>query len=72
MLPLSGTVILCAATQYDYKNTMINPKCIANPKIQYIYSNNNYIPELFTVNPCWNGVNILASHKCGTLIMYHC
>ena len=50
---------------YDYKNTTINPK------IQYNYSNNNYIPELFTANSCWNGVNILASHKCGTLVMYH-
>ena len=54
-------IILHVATQYDYKNTMI--KYIANPKIQYNYSNNNCIPELFTVNPCWNGVNILASHK---------
>ena len=75
----------------------------ANPKIQYNYSNNNYIPELLTVNSCWNvvslarplffllhwvgkckrkniglanetswnGVNILASHKCGTSVMYH-
>ena len=41
---------------------------IANPRLQYNYSNNNYIPELFTVNSCWNGVNILASHKCGTLV----
>ena len=56
--------------QDDYKNTMSNPK--ANPKIQHNYSNNNYIPELLTVNSCWNGVNILASHKCGTSLMYHC
>ena len=31
-----------------------------------------YIPELLIVNSCWNGVNILASHKCGTLVTYHC
>ena len=36
-------------------------KNIANPKIQYNYSNNNCIPELFTANSCWNGVNILLA-----------
>ena len=68
------TCNIISVTQYDYKNTMINPKVrmyIANPKIQYKYSNNNYIPELLTVNSCWNGVNILASHKCSTSVMYH-
>ena len=40
------------------------------PKIQYNYSNNNYIPELlmaysvvFDGEFLWNGVNILANHK---------
>ena len=40
-----------------------------NPKIQYNYSNNNYIPELLMVNSHWNGVNILANYKCGTQVM---
>ena len=57
---------IISVTQYNYKNTMINPKIHCN------YSNNNYITELLTVNSCWNGVNILASHKCGILVMYHC
>ena len=30
---------IISVTQYDYKNTMINPKYIANPKVQYNYSN---------------------------------
>ena len=29
--------------------------------MQYNYSNNNYIPELLTVNSCWNGGNILLA-----------
>ena len=45
------------------QNTMLNPKYTANSKIQYNYNNNNCIPELLTVNSCWNCVNILASHK---------
>ena len=53
--------------QYDYKNTMLNPKIHCK---SYNYSNNNYIPELLMVNSCWNGVNKLANHKCGTYISY--
>ena len=40
-----------------------------------------YIPELLTVNSCWNDVNILSvgtlvrgvctTASCGTLVMYH-
>ena len=35
--------------QYDYKNTMLNPKYIINPKMQYNHSNDNYIPALLMV-----------------------
>ena len=41
---------IISVTQYDYKNTILNPKYIANLKIQYNYSNNHYIPELLKVN----------------------
>ena len=50
-------IILRAATQYDYKNTVINPKMHCKSKKQYNYSNNNYIPELFKVN---YGLDILV------------
>ena len=56
--------------QQHNMTTKYHDKSIANPKLQYNYSNNNYIPELLTVNSCCNDVNILASHKCGTLVMY--
>ena len=53
-------------------NTMINPKIHCKSKNNTITAKIiSYIPELLTVNSCWNGVNILASHKCGTLVMYH-
>ena len=57
-------IILHTATQYDYKNAMINPKIHYKSKIQYNYSNDNCIAELFTVNSCWNGVNIWLATKC--------
>ena len=50
--------------------TKYHDKSIANPKLQYNYNNNNYIVELLTVNSCWNGVNILVSHKCRTLVTH--
>ena len=63
-------------TQYDYKNTILNQKmhCKSKNTLQtqkYNYSKSIYIQELLTANSCWNGVNILASHKCGTSVMYH-
>ena len=56
---LAKEIILHAAIQYDYKKC--HDKSIANPKLQYNYSNNNYIAELLRVNSCWNGVNILPA-----------
>ena len=49
------------ATQYDYKNTMINPQIHCKSKNK----NTIQLQQKY-------GVNILASHKCGTLVMYHC
>ena len=56
-------LLLILVTQYDYKNTMLNPKVHCKSKNTIQYSKNNYIPELLTVNSCWNGVNILVNHK---------
>ena len=45
-----------------------------NQKMQYNYTNDNYIPELLMAYSVvvvdgvflWNGVNILFNRKCGT------
>ena len=48
---------------------------IINPKIKYICSNTNYIPELQMSYSVvidgefqWNVVNILVNHKCGASV----
>ena len=56
------------------KNTMLNPKIHSKSIIQHNYSSTNYIPELLMANSVvvnsWNGVDILANHKCGAYISY--
>ena len=46
-------------TQYDYKNTILIQKYSVNPKIQYNYSNNNYIPELLLASVVVDGEFLL-------------
>ena len=41
------------------QNTTLNPKDIINPKIQYNYSNNNYIPELLAYSVVVDGESLL-------------
>ena len=48
-LGLLGTNFICkiiSLRQYDYKNTILNPKILYKSKTQYNYNNKNYIPEL--------------------------